>query len=64
MVTCTHCTKTMPQDPSGHEIADGWTIVRLETHHKTQITIGYLYLCPGCELTTQSVQTSLVPETP
>lgn len=64
MVTCSHCSKSMPPDQGGHEISVGWSVIRIETHHKTQITISYLYLCPGCALTTQSIQISLTPESP
>jgi hypothetical protein len=64
MVTCSNCSKNMPPDPEGHPIPSGWTVVRIEKHHKTKISISYLYLCPGCDLTTMSIQTTLPQETP
>jgi hypothetical protein len=59
MVTCSSCAKTMPPDRAGHEIAVGWTVVRLETHNQENIEIGYLYICPNCTIKTVSRQTTL-----
>jgi hypothetical protein len=53
----------MPSDPDGHEIPAGWSVIRIEKHHKTTLTISYLYLCPGCDIAPMSIQTTLSPET-
>lgn len=57
----------MTPDRQGHEIAIGWTVVRIELHNQKDLDIGYLYLCPGCMIQTASRQVklpSLVPTTP
>jgi len=54
----------MPPDPDGLPIPSEWSVIRIEKHHKTKIIISYLYLCPGCDLVTMKIQTSLTPETP
>ena len=59
MVTCSHCKRTMSSDRSGHEIAVGWTVVRIEVHNQEKIEIGYLYLCPNCTIETVSRQATL-----
>jgi hypothetical protein len=40
----------MPRDREGHEIAIEWSVIRIETHGKNELEIGYLYLCPGCKI--------------
>jgi hypothetical protein len=62
-MNCSHCDLPMPRDPDGFEIPVGWTVVRLEQHHKLELTITYLYLCSRCMISTSSRQTSLL-ETP
>lgn len=64
MVTCSNCHVAMPPDPDGLPIPSEWSVIRIEKHHKTKIIISYLYLCPGCDLVTMKIQTSLTPETP
>jgi hypothetical protein len=49
----------MPRDKDGHEIAPMWTVIRIERHGLKEITIGYAYLCPGCQITFTSKQVSL-----
>ena len=58
-VVCSHCQLPMPPDRGGHEIAVGWTVVRIETHNQKDIDIYYLYLCPGDMLKTTSRQATL-----
>lgn len=59
MVVCNGCAEPMPRDKDGHEIAPMWTVIRIERHGLKEITIGYAYLCPGCQITFTSKQVSL-----
>ena len=62
MVTCSHCNTPMPPDRDGHEIATGWTVVRVEEHGKERIEIAYLYVCPRDMITVIEKQVPLFVE--
>jgi hypothetical protein len=57
--TCSGCQLPMPPSKDGHEIAVGWTVVRIETHGNITLTTGYLYICPGCTFHVTPNQTTI-----
>lgn len=61
---CSHCKCDMPRSHGDHEIAVGWTVVRVEQHNVKNVSIGYLYLCPDDMLDTKSRQVGLALSAP
>lgn len=64
VIVCSHCQKTMPPDRQGHEIAVGWSVVRIELHNQKDLEIGYMYLCSGCMIQTTTRQIALPTSIP
>jgi hypothetical protein len=57
---CNGCNTKMPTPRDDHEIAAGWTVVRIEAHGNATLSIGYMYVCPSCTITITPAQTSLL----
>lgn len=63
-VRCARCKTLMPRDPGGHEVHEGWVILRSEKHGKKHVDVAYHYLCPECTYTFVSKQTEIpLPKT-